>query len=226
MTTKRTRRVVVVGSLVLVVAAGALSAVDSPSKRGCGPTALRAAIAMPPTVAPPPKIMTGPRGRYRRLLRKLPLPGDRKTYGDFYDWGYWSGTAYRGHKDLPKGYWVYVYPHWLIYAEDATRPAAKPAVAPTPTRPVASPWSGDRNYGTIGKLYVDGGGIYFTLTGGETAMKPKVGFYHLSMSAANYESMRELLYRAADKRWVVHARTDKELNSDRYGRVRYLVVDF
>ncbi len=249
MKAKRTRRVVLVGSLVLVVLG--LGAADRTVASNAGCETARAAhpasprlrrtrarplnetavkTVQPARVASPPKIMTGPRGRYRSLVRKLHLPGDRKTYGDFYDWGYWSGTAYRGHKDLPKGYWVYVYPHWLIYAEDATRPAARPTVsaepAVSPAVSGASKSSYHRNYGTVGRLYVDGGGIYFTLMSGETAMNPKTGYYHLSMGAGNYQALQALLYRAAEKRWVVKARTNKKLNPDGYGQVQYLVADF
>ncbi|MHC4982169.1 MAG: hypothetical protein ACYTF6_03245 [Planctomycetota bacterium] len=69
-----------------------------------------------PRLAPP----GAKRSRYRTLLRQIHVPGDRATYGDFYDWGYWSGTEYAGHKDLPRGYWVYLCPHWYIFKEDVS----------------------------------------------------------------------------------------------------------
>jgi len=76
----------------------------------------------------PPQAATeyGPRGRYQMLLRKIEVPDDHKSYGDFYDYGYYAGTSYAGHNDLPAGYWVYVSPHWLIY-RDAGAPGAAPA---------------------------------------------------------------------------------------------------
>jgi len=54
-------------------------------------------------------------GRYRDLLDKLVLPDDRQRHGTFHDLGYQPGQSYRGHTDLPAGYWVYVYPHWYIW---------------------------------------------------------------------------------------------------------------
>ncbi len=57
----------------------------------------------------------GGKGRYRTLLRKINVPADRETYGDFYDYGYWTGTAYAGQTDLPAGYWVYLAPDWYIF---------------------------------------------------------------------------------------------------------------
>ena len=72
----------------------------------------------------------GQRGRadrYSTLLKKLHVPRDQASYGDFYNWGYWSGTAYAGHSNLPPGYWINVHPHWYIYRD-------KGHVAPTPRR--------------------------------------------------------------------------------------------
>lgn len=69
------------------------------------------------------------RSRYRTLLKKLPAPADQATYGDFFDYGFWSGAAYAGQSDLPPGYWVYLAPDWYIFKEDASA-AASPA--PTP----------------------------------------------------------------------------------------------
>ena len=65
------------------------------------------------------------RSRYSTLLRQIHVPADRETYGDFYDWGYWSGTAYAGHNDLPPGYWVYLFPNWYIFKDDASNRAKR-----------------------------------------------------------------------------------------------------
>ncbi|QOV89933.1 hypothetical protein [Humisphaera borealis] len=62
------------------------------------------------------------RARYKELLRKIEVAKDQATYGDFYDFGYYTGTSYMEHTDLPPGYWVYVAPHWLIYREDLNAP--------------------------------------------------------------------------------------------------------
>ena len=54
-------------------------------------------------------------GKYSKLLKKLTVETDRSTYGDFYDYGYWDGSSWAGHNNLPKGYWVYVAPNWHIF---------------------------------------------------------------------------------------------------------------
>ena len=56
-------------------------------------------------------------GRYRKLLKKLEVPDDEKAYGKFHDYGYYDGDTWADYKDLPPGYWVYVAPHWYIWAE-------------------------------------------------------------------------------------------------------------
>jgi hypothetical protein len=56
-------------------------------------------------------------GKYRRLLRKFPVESDWRNYTAFYDYGAYPATSYGGQPSLPAGYWVYVYPHWYIWAE-------------------------------------------------------------------------------------------------------------
>jgi hypothetical protein len=67
--------------------------------------------------------------KYSKLLRKIEVQEDQSTYGEFYDYGYWSGTSWRGHRDLPPGYWVYVAPHWYIFGE-ARSTSGSPSAAP------------------------------------------------------------------------------------------------
>ncbi|HEY8746404.1 MAG TPA: hypothetical protein VIM11_00410 [Tepidisphaeraceae bacterium] len=77
------------------------------------------------TQTPPPSV----RSRYGGLLKQIEVPTDRATYGDFYDFGFWQGSAYAGHTDLPAGYWVYLAPNWYIFKEDvSTAPASPPAI--------------------------------------------------------------------------------------------------
>ena len=54
-------------------------------------------------------------GKYSNLLNVLYIPGDQGSYGDFYDWGYWTGDSWGSYTNLPPGYWVYVYPNWYIW---------------------------------------------------------------------------------------------------------------
>jgi HEAT repeat protein len=57
-------------------------------------------------------------GKYAKLLRRLKVPQDRAIYQDFSDYGTFPAIAeYGGYKDIPQGYWVYVYPYWYIWAE-------------------------------------------------------------------------------------------------------------
>lgn len=64
-------------------------------------------------------------GKYRMLLRQIKVPGDAATYGFFHDYGWYQAlAAYEGHRDLPAGYWVYVFPYWYVWRD--TGPAAPP----------------------------------------------------------------------------------------------------
>lgn len=58
----------------------------------------------------------GSRWRYAGLMRRLYIPQDRGQYGICREWGRWSGTSYRGYRNLPRGaYWVWRAPYWYIY---------------------------------------------------------------------------------------------------------------
>jgi hypothetical protein len=54
-------------------------------------------------------------GKLSQLLAKIEVAEDWKTYGAFHDFGNWSGNSYANQKNLPKGHWVYVFPHWYIW---------------------------------------------------------------------------------------------------------------
>ena len=69
-------------------------------------------------------------GHYQTLLRKIEVPGDQAEYGDFYDFGHWTGSSYAGHEDLPAGYWVYLAPNWYIFKDASGARVTKPAPRP------------------------------------------------------------------------------------------------
>lgn len=53
--------------------------------------------------------------KYRKLLIKFRVESDYPAYKEFYDYGHYTGSSWKGHSDLPPGYWVYVYPDWYIF---------------------------------------------------------------------------------------------------------------
>jgi hypothetical protein len=57
-------------------------------------------------------------GKYTNLLAVIHVPGDKDDYGEFKDYGPSSVTEWAGYKGLPKGNWVYVYPHWYIWEKE------------------------------------------------------------------------------------------------------------
>jgi hypothetical protein len=68
--------------------------------------------------------------KYDVLLRKILVEDDVVTYQEFRDYGYYTGTQWKGHTDLPPGYWVYVYPHWYIWRVRYPAPGQQRAWGP------------------------------------------------------------------------------------------------
>jgi len=62
-------------------------------------------------------------GKYARLVKVLEVAADHAQFGAFKDYGFEDMAEWGGHKDLPVGYWVYVYPRWFIWAEEKGKPA-------------------------------------------------------------------------------------------------------
>lgn len=54
-------------------------------------------------------------GKLTELLTKIEVARDFHQYGAFNNFGDWGGQNYAGHQNLPRGHWVYVYPHWYIW---------------------------------------------------------------------------------------------------------------
>jgi hypothetical protein len=57
-------------------------------------------------------------GKYTKLLAVIRVPDDKDDYGEFNDYGFYDGTSWAGYEGLPKGNWVYVYPHWYIWEKE------------------------------------------------------------------------------------------------------------
>ena len=53
-------------------------------------------------------------GRYSDLVQVLTCEEDYAGYGEYNDYGYWSGGSWCG-EDGAEGYWVYSYPNWYIW---------------------------------------------------------------------------------------------------------------
>lgn len=60
-------------------------------------------------------------GKYVTLLKWIEVPEDFEHYGELTDYGFWDGDEWAGYH-VPKGYWVYVFPHWFIFARQAKAP--------------------------------------------------------------------------------------------------------
>jgi hypothetical protein len=61
-------------------------------------------------------------GKYAMLLRQIHVSDDAAKYGAFYDRGPQQTTEHAGHKDLPRGHWVYVAPYWYIWRDRTADP--------------------------------------------------------------------------------------------------------
>lgn len=81
------------------------------------------------TIEQAPDLMTKAScsGKYKTLLRRIEVPDDQPTYGEFKDFGRWNGAEYKVHKNLPSGYWVYAAPHWYIWGESTEQAAVDAA---------------------------------------------------------------------------------------------------
>lgn len=60
-------------------------------------------------------------GKYRDLIQKLHVPEDVAQYGEFNDYGHWTGREYRGQQVSP-GFWVYVSPDWYVWRTQTDLP--------------------------------------------------------------------------------------------------------
>jgi hypothetical protein len=67
-------------------------------------------------------------GRYSGLVQKVPCPGDRDIYGQFHDYGWWSGPVYCGSR-VASGWWVYAHPFWYVWSRNREMPVPNPRSA-------------------------------------------------------------------------------------------------
>jgi hypothetical protein len=62
-------------------------------------------------------------GKYAMLLCQIKEEQEFKEFGAFRDRGQLPASPqYHGHKDVPAGYWVYVYPYWYIWRDRVDQP--------------------------------------------------------------------------------------------------------
>ncbi|MEX0611993.1 MAG: hypothetical protein WD229_07720, partial [Pirellulales bacterium] len=96
-----------------------------------------------------PDPSAGAKAKYANLLKKIDVPEDRETYGDYYDWGHWSGSEWRGHTGLPAGYWVYVDGTWYIFGTHREQPVLSPSLPceATPASHSKRPWGPEQATG-------------------------------------------------------------------------------
>lgn len=62
-------------------------------------------------------------GKYAMLVRQIRVTKDQDKYKDVTDLGFREAMGeYEGHRDLPRGHWVYVAPYWYIWRERSADP--------------------------------------------------------------------------------------------------------
>jgi hypothetical protein len=55
-------------------------------------------------------------GKYEQLLFQHKVPEDKAQYGDFWEYGYYEATSYKGGQ-FPPGYWVYSKGIWYVWGK-------------------------------------------------------------------------------------------------------------
>jgi hypothetical protein len=53
-------------------------------------------------------------GKYYELIMIVNCPQDSGQYGEFCDYGYWSGNTWCG-QAVKSGFWVWVPPNWYVW---------------------------------------------------------------------------------------------------------------
>ncbi len=68
-------------------------------------------------------------GKYRKLLKVIHAIDDKARRGGFYDGGFERKPEYKGVRDIPAGYWVYLAPTWYVWEEIHPLPLKAPEAA-------------------------------------------------------------------------------------------------
>ncbi|OVE75853.1 hypothetical protein BVX97_03335 [bacterium E08(2017)] len=58
-------------------------------------------------------------GKYTDLLKTITVMHDFTLVGSFNERGYREDDTYHTHRNLPSGYWVYVFPNWYIFENES-----------------------------------------------------------------------------------------------------------
>ncbi|OAI48120.1 hypothetical protein AYO44_07980 [Planctomycetaceae bacterium SCGC AG-212-F19] len=84
-------------------------------------TAVVAIEPLHPAIADHVPVRAHAEGKYAKLLRRLRAPQDKQSYTEFRDYGYYQACDWNGFTNIPAGYWVYVYPYWYVWGEQAPK---------------------------------------------------------------------------------------------------------
>jgi len=80
--------------------------------------------ALPPELAPELALKKARvNGKYAMLLRQVRAPQDYESHKDFHDEGFVDDPEWAGQKDMPEGFYVYVYPYWFVWRDEVARTA-------------------------------------------------------------------------------------------------------
>jgi len=105
-------------SIVLVLASATVAGARSPLPPGprVALEVLQPAVEAPAELAPDAAVRKASvEGKYQTLLSVIRAPEDLQNYTAFNDYGLSYTATWAGYSGLPKGHWVYVYPHWYIW---------------------------------------------------------------------------------------------------------------
>ncbi len=116
-------------------------------------------------------------GKYAMLLRQFKVEKDAEQYKDFSDVGQRDVREYAGQTELPKGYWVYVYPYWYIWRDLTTVTKAKRNWGPEQATGEPDALEGGDNVNAWASLSADGQDEWLLLEYAEPLMPKTIHIY-------------------------------------------------